>query len=114
MARVHLVALRGFAVIALCNSIPYTFAQYESLDIEIADPTRLEFSKDITSLVVESTLKSKCVGNVFVITKECEDFIDHALMSIRNWAPPVVIVSFKNFEKITFKEKEFWKFFISW
>lgn len=36
----------------------------ESFDSAFFDNSELEFAKDITTLIVESTLKSKCDGNV--------------------------------------------------
>lgn len=96
------------------NRVGTTFASEDSLDTEIADAVDLEFSKDISSIIVESTLKSKCDGNVFVITKECEEYIGYVIMYISDWAPPVLIVSFKDFDEMSSKEKDNWNLFLSW
>jgi hypothetical protein len=89
-------------------------AQHDAAFMGALDPIELELAKDITSLVTEATLKSKCDGNVFVVSKECQAYIGLTLISMSRWAPPITIVSYSGPKTFPEDRKRAWNKFLAW
>lgn len=63
-------------------------------------------------MLIEANLESSCDGNVFITTKGCEDYMDYMLSQLSQWAPPVLLVSYKDSKDIG--NAELWTKFLAW
>jgi len=97
----------------LCVHLPFAYG-FKDGDAGYTDSADLELAKDIISLVTDTTVQSKCDGNVFVVSKECEDFIGLSLMSLSLWAPPITLVSFTGPSPFPENIRKLWTKFLGW
>ncbi len=73
------------------------------------------FSKDITALATESTLESRCNGNIFIFTPECADHISYLTFYLSNWAPPLILIDYeRSFKSLSRTEIDKWQYYLEW